>query len=148
MSSSSSVAEQRDALREENRHLLLEKEELTAKNGELDTKLRELNKKLDLYEEQVAWFKNKLYGRGSEQLTAAELQQMRLFDEIEHAADNDPQEDQAPDKPPADQAAAEVLERTGSGPRRRALPQALPRLEQLIDLPEHGVAPLSWTHRQ
>ena len=128
-------------MREENRHLLLEKEELTAKNGELDTKLRELNKKLDLYEEQVAWFKNKLYGRGSEQLTAAELQQIRLFDEIEHAADNDPQEDQAPDKPPADQppadqAAAEVLERTGSGPRRRALPQALPRLEQLIDLPE------------
>ena len=91
MSSALSVAEERDVLREENRHLLLEKEELTAKNGELDTKLRELNKKLDLYEEQVAWFKNKLYGRGSEQLTAAELQQIRLFDEIEHAADNDPQ---------------------------------------------------------
>ena len=86
MSSALSVAEQRDALREENRRLILEKDELTAKTDELDTKLRALNKKLDLYEEQLDWFKNKLYGRGSEQLTAAERQQIRLFDEIEHAA--------------------------------------------------------------
>ncbi len=33
---------------------------------QMDAKLRELNKKLDLYEEQVEWFKNKLYGRGTE----------------------------------------------------------------------------------
>ena len=150
MSSALSVAEQRDELHEENRRLILEKDELTVKtaeltvhngqlvtrNDELDAKLAELNKKLDLYEEQVAWFKNKLYGRGSEQLTAAELQQIRLFDEIEHAADNDPPEDQAPDEPPPDQAGAEVLERTPSRPRRRPLPQALPRVEQVIDLPE------------
>ena len=142
MSSASSVAEQRDALRVENRHLLLEKDELTAKNGhlatrndELDTKLRELNKKLDLYEEQLDWFKNKLYGRGSEQLTAAELQQIRLFDEIEHAADSDAPEDQAPDEPPPDEA-AEVLERTRRRPRRRPLPQALPRVDRVVDLPE------------
>ena len=93
------VAEERDTLREENRRLVLEKDDLNAK-------LRELNKKLELYEEQAAWFKNKLYGRGSEQLTAAERLQIRLFDEIEHAADSDAPEDQAPDEPPPDQAAA------------------------------------------
>ena len=137
MSSASSVAEQRDTLREDNRRLLLEQQELTAKNGALDTKLRALNKKLDLYEEQLAWFKNKLYGRGTEQLTAAERLQIRLFDEIEQATDNDPPEDQSPeDEPRPDQAAAEVLARTRSRPRRRALPQALPRVEQVIDLPE------------
>ncbi len=144
MSSAVAVAEERDTLREENRRLVLEKDDLNAKvgalvtrNDELDAKLRELNKKLELYEEQAAWFKNKLYGRGSEQLTAAELQQIRLFDEIEHAADTAPPEDQAPsDEPPPDQAAAEVLERTRGRPRRRPLPQALPRVERVIDLPE------------
>ena len=137
MSKASAVAEERESLREDNRRLILEKQELTAKNGELDTKLRELNKNLDLYEEQLAWFKNKLYGRGTEQLTDAERLQIRLFDEIEQAADNDPAEDQAPeDEPPPDQAAAEVLARTGSRPRRKPLPQALPRIERLIDLPE------------
>ncbi len=137
MSGASAVAEERESLREDNRRLILEKQELTAKNGELDTKLRELNKKLDLYEEQLSWFKNKLYGRGTEQLTDAERLQIRLFDEIEQAADNDPPEDQAPeDEPPPDQAAAEVLTRTGSRPRRKPLPQALPRVERLIDLPE------------
>ena len=133
MSSASSVAEQRDALHEKNRRLVLEKDELNAKVGELDAKLRELNKKLELYEEQAAWFKNKLYGRGTEQLTAAERLQIRLFDEIEHGADSEPPPDDAPSP---DQAAAEVLAGTRSRPRRRPLPQALPRVERLIDLPE------------
>ena len=110
MSGASAVAEERESLREDNRRLILEKQELTAKNGELDTKLRELNKKLDLYEEQLSWFKNKLYGRGTEQLTDAERLQIRLFDEIEQAADNDPPEDQAPEDEPA----------PGSGGRRGA----------------------------
>ena len=144
MSSASAVAEERDTLREDKRRLILEQQELTAKNGELvtrndelDAKLRELNKKLDLYEEQVAWFKTKLYGRGTEQLTAAERLQIRLFDEIEQAADSESPEDQAPeDEPSPDQAAAEVLAGTRSRPRRRPLPQALPRVEQVIDLPE------------
>ena len=137
MSSALTIAEERDTLQEQNRRLALERDELSAKNGELDAKLRELNKKLELYEEQVAWFKNKLYGRGTEQLTEAERLQIRLFDEIEQAADNDPPEDQAPeDEPPPDQATAEVRAGTGSRPRRKPLPQALPRVERLIDLPE------------
>ena len=116
MSSAVAVAEERDTLREENRRLVLEKDDLNAKvgalvtrNDELDAKLRELNKKLELYEEQATWFKNKLYGRGRRTThPPPELQQIRLFDEIEHAADTDPPEDQAPsDDPPPDQAAAE-----------------------------------------
>jgi len=140
MSNASAVAEERDMLREENRRLILDKEQLTAKNDELvtrndelDARLRELTKKLDLYEEQEAWFKNKLYGRGAEQLTAAERLQLRLFDEIEHSADSEPPPH---DEPPPDQAAAEVPAGTRSRPRRRPLPQVLPRVEQIIDLPE------------
>ena len=89
---------------------------------------------MDLYEEQVEWFKTKLYGRGTEQLTAAERLQIRLFDEIEHSADSEPPPH---DEPPPDQAAAESRAGTRTRPRRRPLPQALPRVEQVIDLPEH-----------
>lgn len=144
MSDALSVAEQRDRLRVENRRLVVEKDELTVQNGqlitrtdELDTKLRELTKKLELYEEELAWFKHKLYGRGTEQLTAAELLQIRLFDEIDSAADADAETDEgAEDQPAPDQPATEALAPTGRRPRRKPLPQSLPRVEQLIDLPE------------
>ena len=136
--SSAPIEEQLDAISEQNRRLALEKDELTeqngelvSRNGELDTKLQNLTITLELYEEQLAWFKNKLYGRSTEQLSDAERQQLRLFDEIESSVEDEPEEEQ----PPADQAAPEAAK-----PRRRAkrkpLPQWLPRVERLIDLAE------------
>ena len=83
---------------EQNRRLALEKDELTeqngelvSRNGELDTKLQNLTITLELYEEQLAWFKNKLYGRSTEQLSDAERQQLRLFDEIESSVEDEPE---------------------------------------------------------
>ena len=75
MSSVPPVAEQLDAMREQNRRLEREKDQLAAHNGELDTQLQDLTRKLELYEEQLAWLKNKLYGRGTEKLSDAERQQ-------------------------------------------------------------------------
>ena len=136
MSSAPSVAEQRDQLRLENRRLVLEKDELSAQYGqletrtsELDTKLQDLSKKLELYEEELAWYQNKLYGRSSEQLSVAERLQMRLFDEIETSADSELPEDE-----PA--AAARTRLRQRLRQRRKPLPQSLPRVERIIDLPE------------
>ena len=135
MSSSSSIAEQRDLLQVENRQPALEKDELSAhvgqlaaRNSELDSELQDLTRKLALYEEELAWYRTKLYGRGTEQLSEAERLQMRLFDEIEtSAAGAPPEEEPEPDTGPA---------RSRRRPRRRPLPQSLPRVERIIDLPE------------
>ena len=84
MSSAPPVTEQLDAMGEENRRLELEKDqlaehngELVSRNGELDTQLQDLTRKLELYEEELAWLKNKLYGRGTEKLSDAERKQRR-----------------------------------------------------------------------
>ena len=63
--------------------------------------LRNLTRGLGLYEEQLAWFKNKLYGRGTEQLRDGERRQLRLFDEVESSAEDELEDEQRP----ADQAA-------------------------------------------
>ena len=107
------------------------KDRLAEQNGELDTQLQGLTRKLELYEEELAWLKNRLYGRGTEKLSDAELQQLRLFDEIESGADGE-----AEDEPPAaDQAAGDVV-RPRRRPKRKPLPQSLLRVERVIDLPE------------
>ena len=121
MSSALSVAQERDQLRLENRRL-------ETRTSELDSKLQELNRKLELYEEELAWYKNKLYGRSNEQLSDAERLQIRLFDEIEASADRE-----APEDEPAPELAAAPTRRR---PRRKPLPQSLPRVERIIDLPE------------
>ena len=54
MYSAPPVAQQLDAMREENRRLELEKDRLAEQNGELDTQLQELTRKLELFEEQLA----------------------------------------------------------------------------------------------
>ena len=131
MSSTPPVAEQLDAIRAENRRLELQKDRLAERNGELDTKLKGLTRKLELYEEEVAWLKNKLYGRSTEQLSDAERKQLRLFDEIESSTAGE-----AEDEPPAaDQAAGDAVQ-PRRRPKRKPLPESLPREERVIDLLE------------
>ena len=116
-----------------NRRLEREKDRLAEQNGELDTQLQGLTRKLELYEEELAWLKNRLYGRGTEKLSDAERQQLRLFDEIESDADADAE---AEDEPPAaDQAAGDMV-RPRPPPKRKPLPHSLLRVERVIDLPE------------
>ena len=58
--------------------------ELVSRNDELDTQLQDLTRKLDPYDEELVWLKDRLYGRGTEKLNDAEPKQLRLlFDEIE-----------------------------------------------------------------
>ena len=138
MSSAPPLAEQLDAMREQNRRLERENDQLAghngdpvSRNGELGTQLQDLTRKLELYEEQVAWLKNKLYGRGTEKLSDAERQQLRLFDEIESSADGEPE-----DEPPAADQAAGAAAKPRRRPKRKPLPEWLPRVERVIDLAE------------
>ena len=132
------MLEQRDKLRAENSALVLEKDQLVYRNSELDhrvrdldAKVRELDKKVSLYEEQLAWYRNKRYGRATEQLSASELQQIRLFDEIERSADSPLPVDSLPDEQPAAHAGG-----ARRRPRRKPLPESLPRIERVIDIPD------------
>lgn len=132
------MLEQRDKLRAENSVLVLEKDQLVCRNSELDhqvrdldAKVRELDKKVMLYEEQLAWYRNKRYGRATEQLSAAELQQIRLFDEIERSADSPLPDEPLPDEQPAAHAGG-----ARRRPRRKPLPESLPRIERVIDIPD------------
>lgn len=156
MSAAPSVVEQRDRLRVENRLLVLEKDELIVRNDQLvarnsslvtrnsaldhqvhalDHQVQELDKKIELYEEELAWYRNRRYGRSSEQLSAAEQQQIRLFNEIERSADHALPVDPLLDAPPAESAAAPTPSRARR-PRRQPLPPSLPRVERVVDLPE------------
>jgi len=86
----------------------------------------ELLKHVEILREEVAWFKEKLFGRSSEKLSVGELEQIRLFDEAEAAV--------------AQREAEELLQLVPAHvrrrPVRRPLPASLPREEVLIDIPE------------
>ena len=82
-----------------------------------------------------AWYRNRRYGRSSEQLSAAEQQQIRLFNEIERSADHALPVDPLLDASPAESAAAPAPSRARR-PRRQPLPPSLPRVERVVDLPE------------
>ena len=102
-------------LREENARL----------RTEFEQERRELTKRIDILTEQIAWFKSRFFQRSSEKLTADERAQMRLFDEAEAALE-------LAEEPEA----VEVPAHSRARPRRRPLPEALPREEIIIDIPE------------
>ena len=102
------------------------------RNGELDTQLQDLTRKLELYEEDPPGSKNRLYGRGTEKLGDSEIKQLLLlFDEIESNADGE-----AEDEPPAADQAAGDAATPRRRPRRKPLPESLLRVDRLVDLPE------------
>ena len=88
--------EENRRLRDENGQLVTHNGELVTHNGELVTENGELAKKLEIYSDQISWYENKLFGRSSEKLSAEELEQMRLFDEVERAFAGESEQDQAP----------------------------------------------------
>ena len=114
---------------EENRRLRDENGQLVTHNGELVTENGELAKKLEIYSDQISWYENKLFGRSSEKLSAEELEQMRLFDEIEKTLAGESEQDQAP-------TTTEVPAHSRGRPVRRPLPDSLPRQERILDIPE------------
>ena len=109
--------------------LLRENAQLRQENAELTHARSELAKRVDILAEQIAWFKNRFFARSSEALSEKDKQQLRLFDELESSRqETDPTEDP--------RALVRIPEHTRGQAKRRPLPEALPREEVLIDIPE------------
>jgi transposase len=104
-------------------------ETLVQENAQLRRENAELTKRVEILAEQNEWLKQRFFGRSSEALSLEEQRQLKLFDEAELAAAE-------PDSTPGQSDLVRVPEHVRQQPKRRALPQALPRVEVIIDIPE------------
>ncbi len=104
-------------------------EALVRENAELRRENSELIKRVDILGEQIAWLKRRFFSRSSEALSEAEQRQLRLFNEAEIAAG----EAESPKDP---EPLIRVPEHERRRAKRRPLPEALPREEVVIDIPE------------
>ncbi len=117
--------------------MILEAEKLPDNVTELRTMLlclaadhaqkeQEYEKKIDLLHEQIRHLRSKLFGRKTEKYVDSGQEQLQLFDEIEQAASGkEENKQQVP-------VAAHTRKKTG----RKPLPDHLPRVEVIHDLPE------------
>ncbi len=103
-------------------------ETLALENAQLRRENAELAKRVEILAEQVAWLKQRFFGRRSEALSQDELRQLRMFDEAEASGEGP--------GPAEAQALIRVPEHVRRQPKRLPLPEALPREEVLIDIPE------------
>ena len=104
-------------------------ETLLRENAELRRENAQLVKRLDILAEQLAWIKQRFFSRSSEALSEKDKRQLRLFDEAESS---EPEAAQAENS----QELIRVAEHTRVRAKRRPLPEALPRDEVVIDIPE------------
>ena len=119
------------ALTAENQRLRAKNSELTVQTDDLATENRNLANRLEATTDELAKVKSLFFGRASEKLSAEDRQQMRLFDEAEQTANDDENQEQAA---PTESAATEVPAHTRSKPKRRPLPESLPRQEVVVDI--------------
>ena len=104
-------------------------ETLVQENALLRRENAELAKRVEILAELNAWLKQKFFGRRSEALSEEELQQLKLFDEAEAAAAES-------ERTPGQPNLVRIPEHVRQRPKRRPLPQALPREEVIVDIPE------------
>jgi transposase len=90
---------------------------------------KESEKKIEILEEQINYFKDKLYGRSSERFSEAELAQIRLFNEAELGSTVEQKEEG-----PAEGIEVASYKRKKRG--RKPLPADLPREEIIHDISE------------
>jgi transposase len=102
---------------------------LVRENAQLRREIAELTKRVEILAEQNEWLKQRFFGRSSEALSLEEQRQLKLFDEAELSAAE-------PDSTPGQPDLVRVPEHVRQQPKRRPLPQALPRVEVIIDIPE------------
>ena len=107
--------------------------ELTERANGLAARTHELDKNLAAAAEEIAKYRARFFGRSSEKLSLEEQQQMGLFDEADQAADESHQQESQTE---TEQAATEVPARTRRKPKRRPLPESLPREEVVVDISE------------
>lgn len=114
-------------LRKENRKL---REEVAEQRRELARQRHqnnELAKRIEILGEELAWARQKLFGRSSERFSEEEQLQGRLFNEAEAEADRP--------EPPAEPL-LEVPAHQRRHPVRKPLPASLPRIEVVLDISE------------
>jgi transposase len=104
-------------------------ETLVLENAQLRREIAELTKRVEILAEQNAWLKQRFFGRSSEALSLEEQRQLKLFDEAEFAAAE-------PDSTQGQSNLVHIAEHVRQQPKRKPLPQALPRVEVIIDIPE------------
>jgi len=104
-------------------------ETLVQENAQLRRENAELAKRVEILREQNEWLKQRFFGRRSEALSLEEQRQLKLFDEAEAAAAES-------DGTPGQSNLIHVGEHVRQQPKRRPLPQALPRVEVIVDIPE------------
>ncbi len=102
-------------------------ETLAQENAQLRQQIAELSKRVEILAEQNAWLKQRFFGRRSEAMSEEEQRQLKLFDEAEDAAEPSTQ---------GQPNLVHVPEHVRQQPKRRPLPEALPREEVIIDIPE------------
>ena len=107
--------------------LVRENAQLRQQNAELQLERVELTKRIDILGEQLAWLKRRFFSQSSEVLSEAERRQLRLFDEVETSP---------VDRPEEPQVLVHVPQHVRRQAKRQPLPEALPREEILIDIPE------------
>jgi len=104
-------------------------ETLAQENAQLRRENAELTKRVEILREQNEWLKRRFFARHSEALSEEEQRQLKLFDEAELAAAE-------PDGAPRQSNLVRIPEHVRQQPKRRPLPQALPRVEVIVDIPE------------
>ena len=104
-------------------------ETLVQENAQLRHEIVELSKRLEILAEQNAWLKQRFFGRRTEALSEEELRQLKLFDEAEAAAAE-------PGSAKGQPELIQVPEHVRQRPKRQPLPEALPREEVTVDIPE------------
>jgi transposase len=109
--------------------LLREVEALRQEKAQLEHQNQELIKRVDILDEQIAWFKRRMFARSSEALSEEDRKQLRLFNEAEAVFAQEREEQQRPDL-------IRVPEYIRGRARRQKLPEAFPRKEVIIDISE------------
>ena len=104
-------------------------ETLAVENAQLRREIAELTKRVEILAEQNEWLKQRFFGRSSEALSLEEQRQLKLFDEVELSATE-------PDSRQGQPEVVRIPEHVRQQPKRRPLPQALPRVEVIIDIPD------------
>jgi transposase len=109
--------------------LLRENEKLRQEKAQLQHENQELTKRVDILDEQVAWFKRRMFARSSEALSEEDQRQLRLFNEAEAVFAQERAEEHHRDL-------IRVPEHIRGRAKRQRLPEAFPRKEVILDIGE------------
>jgi transposase len=113
-------------------------DELRATNQRLDATTAQLTATVDQQQRQIAWLTRQMFGRKSERLAQAD--EPALFDGVAGA-------EAAPPEPPEAEPETQAVtyrRRAAKRGKRSPIPDHLPRVDRVHDLPEEEKAGMKW----